>query len=596
METVTFDAGLFDVTGSRRAREIMLRFRQLRGLRAVLDSGLASGSLTPGAAAALLVRTLAMSTAEASGEVAGALVDPVQMSSYVVGKSQILAFLALELAGGQGNVSVQAFNDRLETEGNLPVALQQHDRGVAVLPASFLNLHSAYPGVPVDRIEILASSPDRVRHLPGVPPSSADQPTPQMFSGYVNVNADRGLYYFLVHSVHAAAAGTSAPIDDPGTPVVIWLQGGNGCSSLVGAFSENGPFYSNDGVNLTPNPHGWHTIAHMLYLDRPAGAGYSFTRSKNYSSFANDRQTAEDSVALLRGVLQTHPWLCGRKVFVAGESYAGHFVAQLATLLTAATPALCVSLGGVLAGNAVVDINQTNFAWFENGASHSLVPTSTWADIKQSCDFEADLGIDGNGCPSPQTPTCHSAIELWLNQSGAASGALSLYDYYADACTPENADAIGSDAPCIDATTTAYLNQPSVRAALHVSPEAPLRWAGCSDVLNDAYNCTDTLQSVVPLYTALRNRGVAVLVYSGDADGIVPTKASERWVGLTGKATPWRQWSAGSVLAGYTYDVVGPTNHTTTVATVRGAGHMVPRFRGLAALALVSRFLSGDPL
>lgn len=37
----------------------------------------------------------------------------------------------------------------------------------------------------------------------------------------------------------------------------------------------------------------------MLYMDRPAGAGFSFSRSGNYSAFANDWQTAKDSVALL---------------------------------------------------------------------------------------------------------------------------------------------------------------------------------------------------------------------------------------------------------------------------------------------------------
>ena len=153
------------------------------------------------------------------------------------------------------------------------------------------------------------------------------------------------------------------------------------------AFSENGPYYSPDGTNLAANPGSWHQLAHMLFLDRPAGAGYSFSRSGDYGKFANDNQTAIDTVAQIRGILERHPWLCNRTLYVAGESYAGHFTIELATaLLDAAGPGdpagLCVEVGGVMAGNAVVDINQTNYAWFENGYSHSLIDGATWAAMQ----------------------------------------------------------------------------------------------------------------------------------------------------------------------------------------------------------------------
>ena len=87
-------------------------------------------------------------------------------------------------------------------------------------------------------------------------------------------------------------------------------------------------------------------------------------------TWANDNQTAADSLEALVGLLARFPWLCGREVYVAGESYAGHFTVQLATAIADAesSETLCGStLGGVLVGNGVVDINQTNFAWFEAG-------------------------------------------------------------------------------------------------------------------------------------------------------------------------------------------------------------------------------------
>ena len=217
-----------------------------------------------------------------------------------------------------------------------------------------------------------------------------------------------------------------------------------------------------------------------------------------------------------------------------------------------------------------------------------------------SCNFSIDLGIDGNGCPSHQTAECSASIQAWLNSTGAASNDLDLYDYYAEGtCTDSNTPSTGIDAPCIEDRTAAYLQRGAVRTALHVAPEASA-WTGCSTPLNNAYNCADTLVSMVPLYAALRSSGVRVLIYSGDVDGIVPTAASRRWVegvSARGAELVWRRWhlDAGA-LAGYTFEAPDAEGRLLWFATVKGAGHMVPRFKGEAAKAMASRFMQGKPL
>jgi len=367
---------------------------------------------------------------------------------------------------------------------------------------------------------------------------------------------------------------------------------------MTGGFSENGPWWSTDGANLHRNSESWHQLpAHIIYADRPAGAGYSFSLDKNYSSFANDATTAKDSVELLRQVLREHPWLCGREIFVAGESYAGHFTIQLASALVLAESSLCSRVAGVAIGNGVVDINQTNYAWFEAGATHALVPEQTWTSMRRHCDFSRDLGIDGNGCPSNQTAQCKALLKEWMEQSGTQSGLLSLYDYYADVCLDKKTPTASHIAsPCIDATTTTYLNRPDVRAALHVDSRAPSQWVDCSDALNQAYSCSDTLVSMVPVYSAFLHTGRRVLVYSGDVDGIVPTLATLRWTGQLPEiqTQQWRPWEdRDGQMAGVEVDSeVGPGR--LVVQTVRGAGHMVPRFRPVQASDMIRDFLRWD--
>ncbi|RWW25892.1 hypothetical protein GW17_00009749 [Ensete ventricosum] len=71
------------------------------------------------------------------------------------------------------------------------------------------------------------------------------------YSGYVTVNeeAGRAFFYWFFEAT-----------EDPASkPLVLWLNGGPGCSSIgLGLAEEVGPFHVNaDGKSLYPNPYSW---------------------------------------------------------------------------------------------------------------------------------------------------------------------------------------------------------------------------------------------------------------------------------------------------------------------------------------------------
>lgn len=88
---------------------------------------------------------------------------------------------------------------------------------------------------------------DKIISLPGQPPNLNFS----QFSGYVTVDsaAGRNLFYWL----------TEAPRPSGTKPLVLWLNGGPGCSSIAyGASEEVGPFRVNpDGKTLRLNLYAW---------------------------------------------------------------------------------------------------------------------------------------------------------------------------------------------------------------------------------------------------------------------------------------------------------------------------------------------------
>ena len=106
-----------------------------------------------------------------------------------------------------------------------------------------------------------ASEADRMGNLPDAPAF-----TTNMYSGYLTVTDTKSLHYVFAESMN-----------DPTTdPVVIWFNGGPGCSSMLAFMQENGPIAIDDGEDyIKTNPYPWNTKANMLWIESPAGVGYS---------------------------------------------------------------------------------------------------------------------------------------------------------------------------------------------------------------------------------------------------------------------------------------------------------------------------------
>ncbi|KAL4038992.1 hypothetical protein IC575_002634 [Cucumis melo] len=420
---------------------------------------------------------------------------------------------------------------------------------------------------------------DKIVRLPGQPPNVRLS----QYGGYVTVNksAGRAFYYYFVE----------APHNKKSLPLLLWLNGGPGCSSLAyGAMAELGPFrVRSDGKTLFQNKFSWNHAANVLFLESPTGVGFSYSNTTSDYNTNGDKSTAENNYAFLVNWLERFSEYKTRDFYIAGESYAGHYVPQLAhTILSHNKKAgkKIVNLKGIIIGNAVINDETDQIGMYDFFASHALIADRTAKDIRKYCNFTSDEAVQNRQCIDAS------------NMVESNIGVIDIYNIYYPLCqnttltnVPKRASVLNYD-PCTDYYTYAYLNRADVQKAMHANvTKLSYDWEPCSDVMQ---GWSDSASTVVPLLREFMASGLRVWVFSGDFDGRVPitsTKYSIDSMKLPVKKS-WYPWFNANEVGGYAEVYEGEL----TLATVRGAGHEVPSYQPRRALSLIKHFLRGTPL
>lgn len=74
-------------------------------------------------------------------------------------------------------------------------------------------------------------------------------------------------------------------------------------------------------------------MANVIFLESPAGVGFSYSNTSSDYDNAGDTTTAIDTYTFLVNWLERFTQYKSRAFFIAGESYAGHYVPQLASTI-----------------------------------------------------------------------------------------------------------------------------------------------------------------------------------------------------------------------------------------------------------------------
>ncbi|KAF9671772.1 hypothetical protein SADUNF_Sadunf12G0083300 [Salix dunnii] len=416
-------------------------------------------------------------------------------------------------------------------------------------------------------VESSLPHPDKITRLPGQPHVGFQQ-----FSGYVTVDRinHRALFYYFVE----------AELDQASKPLVLWLNGGPGCSSLgVGAFSENGPFRPNGRV-LIRNEYSWNREANMLYLETPIGVGFSYARNSSSYVAVDDEATARDNLVFLQGWFNKFPQYRNKDLFITGESYAGHYIPQLAKLMVEINKnEKLFNLKGIALGNPVLEFATDLNSRAEYFWSHGLISDSTYKMFTSACNYSRYVS-------EYYRDSVSSICSLVMKQvSTETSRFVDKYDVTLDVCISSVLSQSKVISPkqvseridvCIEDETVNYLNRKDVRKALHARLIGVRRWEVCSSILD--YEVLNIEIPTINIVGSLINAGIPVLIYSGDQDSVIPLTGSRTLVHRLAKelglntTVPYRAWFAEKQVGGWT-QVYG---NILSFATIRGASHEAP--------------------
>ncbi|CAN6341096.1 unnamed protein product [Urochloa humidicola] len=390
-------------------------------------------------------------------------------------------------------------------------------------------------------------------------------------SGYLPIPPTNASLFFVFYDA-------AHPLTPPAsTPILLWLQGGPGCSGLIGNFFELGPYFVNpDAETLSPNPFAWNRRFGLLFIDNPLGTGFSAAPSPADIP-TNQSVIAAHLLAALQSFFALDPTFRARPFFLAGESYAGKYVPAAGAHILDANPTLPESLRVNLRGVAI-----------GNGLTHPVAQVATHADSAYfSCLINARQKRELEALQAEAVSL--TLAERWLEAANARGRVLARLQNMTGLATLYD---VAKQRGYQSEPVGAFLNRVETKAAL--GARGDVAWEECSDAVGAAMHA-DVMKSVLPQVESLLRR-TRVLLYQGIRDlrdGVVSTEAwlrEVRWDGLRAFLDADRVvWRTDGELAGYLQ-----RSGALTHVVVYGAGHLVPADNGRAAQQMIEDWVLGS--
>ncbi|EQL01810.1 serine-type carboxypeptidase [Ophiocordyceps sinensis CO18] len=228
--------------------------------------------------------------------------------------------------------------------------------------------------------------------------------------------------------------------------IVIWLNGGPGCSSLLGLIQENGPFLWPPGLRKpVSNPWSWHLLSNIVYVEQPVTVGFS----QGTATAKDEDDVARQFLGFWKNLMRLFS-LEGYRVYVVAESYGGYYGPYIASHMVDANDGRYYDVAGLMIYDGIM---------FNEVVQSGVVSESF---VEQHRDL----------MPLDDATMARVHNRLFVDVYEAMREINPCFNIYniPDHC-PRPDDAVGPAGP--------YFDRADVKRAMHAPAE--VRWSQCVD-------------------------------------------------------------------------------------------------------------------
>uniref|UniRef100_A0A8C5PDQ4 Probable serine carboxypeptidase CPVL n=1 Tax=Leptobrachium leishanense TaxID=445787 RepID=A0A8C5PDQ4_9ANUR len=332
------------------------------------------------------------------------------------------------------------------------------------------------------------------------------------YAGYLTVNKtySSNLFFWFF----------PAQISPETAPVLLWLQGGPGGTSMFGLFVEHGPYVVNENLTLTHRTFSWANKYSMLYIDNPIGTGFSFTGDDR--GFAvNEEDVGRDLYSALTQFFQIFPEYQKNEFYATGESYAGKYVPAIGYYIHTHNPTAKVKINfkGIAIGDGLCDPEEMLPGYADFLYQTGMVDENQKAFVQQ----QTDMAV--NYIKQKKWVEAFDVFDSLLN--GDRTSYPSFYQN-STGCT-NYFNFLQCQEPLDQEYFSKFLSLSEVRKSIHVGN---LTFHDGSEV--EKHLLSDVMQTIKPWLAVLMDN-YRVLLYSGQLDVIVAAPLTERFI----PTIPW---------------------------------------------------------
>ncbi|THH18196.1 hypothetical protein EW146_g2731 [Bondarzewia mesenterica] len=407
-------------------------------------------------------------------------------------------------------------------------------------------------------------------YVPNLPDLHQNEAHPlHIFAGHLSADPDVASLPATAVTAHLYFVLVKARRTADRERILFWFNAS--CSSFDGLMMEIGPWRVDGKGGLKTVEGGWEEYTTVVYVDQPAGTGFSYTSTDRYVHELDE--ASQQFIEFLRNFYIIFPEYKRMDTYIGGESFAGQYIPYFSDAVLKSN--LNVPLRGAAIGNGWIDARRQYPSFLDYAVKHGIIEENSenYEKGKKAVD-ECNAALKNIEDEPINVNVCEQVMgvvsEVRNRNVDGRDVCMNIYDVRLNDDQP----ACGMNWPPDLKNITTYLRRQDVVGALHAQAKSE-SWTECQTRIHRELRLRNSPSSITVLPRVLEK--IPVMIFAGDQDficnyiGLESMIQAMTWNGETGLGKVETQtWTVGGQPAG-----TWVSSRNLTYTKIFNASHMV---------------------